>query len=59
MKSKPTAISFLLKWVEGGYIVGPSLGCFVIAMINKKTLKMVKTMYGVKDFKEFEKLNAK
>jgi hypothetical protein len=56
---KPSAIGFLLKWLEGNQIVGPSLECFVLAMMNKSTFENVKAIYGISDFKEFEKLHYK
>ena len=58
-KLKESAIGFLLKWLEGDIIVGPSLGCFVLAMLNKNNFHTVQSIYGINDFKQFEKLHYK
>lgn len=53
-------ISMLLfKLLEGHFLVGPSLDIFKVAMLNKKFHKFVKSLYNVKDFKDFACLFAR
>lgn len=49
----------IFKFLEGGYLVGPSLHIFKVAMLNKRMNKFIKSTYEVDTFEEFAILNAR
>jgi len=49
----------IFKYLEGCYLVGPSLDIFKLGYLNRKLNKFVKDTYEVSNFSEFAILNAR
>lgn len=49
----------ILQFLEGSDPNGPSLDVFKLAMLNRKTRKLVLHVYGIDDFKELAVNRAK
>jgi hypothetical protein len=49
----------IFKYLEGCYLVGPSIDVFKVAYLNRKLCKFVKETYEVSNFHDFAILNAR
>lgn len=49
----------IFKFLEGCYLVGPSLHIFKIAMLNQKMNSFVKNTYEIENYNEFATLHAR
>lgn len=51
--------SLILDYLEGFDPAGPSIHTFKLAMLNKKMMTIVKQLYNIQDFKQFQAFEAK
>lgn len=57
--SKSKVLLLLFRYLEGNYLIGPSLDIFKMAMLNKKLNRLVLQLYGVATFRDFACLFAR
>jgi len=49
----------ILEYLEGFNPTGPSIHTFKLAMLNRKMMTIIKSIYNISNFKDFSIFNAK
>ena len=50
---------YFFQFLEGCYLIGPSLNIFKLSMLNKKMYHFIKEVYNFTNFKDFNILYSK